>query len=252
MDLSIVNSDPKYAKAKLIEPSTKGYIYIAATVHSGPGPFVFPDPGRSKVLEEVKRLAGELERVPDVVKATVFRALFKPPTARFSTYLKEHGHAIHVADFDVFVLVETTSTGAERSVQSTAEYAALLDAMRRHSEFVEIIPARNARRIADVDASRQRLFLFNHFAAEDDDVMVQLWEYLADWYAKETGLKNSVALVPLEREKSDYAIVNWASCDSGPLRHFWRQLSRKSFWRYVTGNLEANHAASMPIYCRLA
>ena len=111
--------------------------------------------------------------------------------------------------------------------------------------------ARNAKRIADLDTSRRGLFLFNHFAADDARVMLQLWEYLADWYEKETGLDNSVALVP-RRKGSDYAVVNWARWDASPLRHFCHQLSKKSFWSYVTANLEANHAGSMPIYCRLA
>ena len=31
-----------------------------------------------------------------------------------------------------------------------------------------------------------------------------------------------------------------------------RQLSKRSFWRYVVANLDANDAAAMPVYCRLA
>jgi hypothetical protein len=112
--------------------------------------------------------------------------------------------------------------------------------------------ARNARRIGDVDTSTQGLFLFNHFVADNSRVMLPLWERLAAWYVAETGLKNSVALVPEAGERFDYQIVNWARWDSSPLPHFWRQLSKRSFWRYVTANLDANHAASMPVYCRLA
>jgi hypothetical protein len=92
-----------------------------------------------------------------------------------------------------------------------------------------IMTARNARRIGDVDTTRQGLFLFNHFAADDTGVMLQLWDYLAGWYVVETGLDNSVALAPMEGEKSDYAIVNWARWEVSPLRHFWSQLSKKSF-----------------------
>jgi hypothetical protein len=104
----------------------------------------------------------------------------------------------------------------------------------------------------DIRTMKKGLFLFNHFAADDAGVMLQLWDYLAGWYAVETGLDNSVAMVPLDGEKSDYAIVNWARWDVSPLQHFWHQLSKRSFWRYVTANLEANRAGSMPIYCRLA
>jgi hypothetical protein len=82
--------------------------------------------------------------------------------------------------------------------------------------------------------------------------MLDLWDYLAGWYEVETGLTNSVGLLPVEGEPSDYVIVNWARWDENPLRHFWHQLSKSSFRSYVVANLEANHAASMPIYCRLA
>ena len=82
--------------------------------------------------------------------------------------------------------------------------------------------------------------------------MLDLWEYLAGWYSVETGLDNSVALTPIDPSRSDYAIVNWARWDEHPLLHFWHQLSKRSFWSYVTANLEANHAGSMPVYCRLA
>jgi hypothetical protein len=88
--------------------------------------------------------------------------------------------------------------------------------------------------------------------ADEQSVMLELWEYLAGWYAVETGLDNSVALVPEPGEKSDYAIVNWARWNVSPLRHVWHQLTKKSFWNYVTKNLEANHAAAMPIYYRRA
>jgi hypothetical protein len=58
--------------------------------------------------------------------------------------------------------------------------------------------------------------------------------------------------MPIENHRGDFAIVNWARWDQRPLRHFWQQLSKRGFWKYVTVNLEANQAASMPIYCRLA
>ena len=151
------------------------------------------------------------------------------------------------------VLIETTSAAAAHVLLKRPAYLAVVESMRSASRGrVFAIQAHNAKRIADVDTSREGLFLFNHFAADDADVMLQLWEYLADWYTKETGLENSVALVPDAGQRSDYAIVNWACWETSPLRHFWHQLSKKSFWRYVTRNLDANRAAAMPIYFRLA
>ena len=252
MELRIVNPDPRYSQVKLIAPTTLGYIYVAATVRPGPIPLVLPSAARSQLLTRLKERAHEIERVDEVVQATVFRAIVMPPTTRLSAYLKERRTSLHVANFDVVVLIQTTSLATAHEVQMTRAYDTLVDTMRSQAEAVHVITARNARRIGDVDTTRQGLFLFNHFAADDASVMLQLWEYLADWYAVETGLDNSVALVPVEGEKSDYAIINWARWDVSPPRHFWHQLSKQSFWRYVLANLEANRAGSMPIYYRLA
>jgi hypothetical protein len=251
-ELHIVNPDSKYPKAELIEPTTLGYIYIAAAVQPGLIPLVLPSVRRSKLLTRLKELARGLERLDSVVKVTVFRAIVMPPTVWFSSYLKGRSASLHIANFDIFVLIQTTSLMTIGEVQATPAYSILQETMRSEAEAIHIMAARNARRIGDVDTMKQGLFLFNHFAAADAGVMLQLWDYLAGWYAVETGLGNSVAMVPLDGEKSDYVIVNWARWDVSPLQHFWHQLSKRSFWSYVTANLEANRAASMPIYCRLA
>ncbi len=250
--LRIVNPDPNYLRPKLIEPTTLGYLYIAGRVRNGTGAVVLPDRGRTKLLVELKNLARELERVDGVVKAAVFRAIVIPPTARFSAYLKTRGESFQPAAFDVMILVQTTSVASAHDVQLTPAFGILMAAMRKNANRVTVLTARNARRIADVEISPEGLFLFNHFVAADPRVMLPLWEHLAAWYVAETGLTNSVALAPACGERSDYQIVNWARWDSSPLRHFWRQLSKRSFWRYVTANLDANRAASMPIYCRFA
>jgi hypothetical protein len=254
VEARIVNLDPKYPKARLIPPTTRGYIYLAGHVRSrfDALPFVLPNARRSKLLARVKALARQLEQLDDVVQATVFRAIVRPPTAGFSSYLKSRQPGLHVAKFDVMLLIQTESPTDIQSVQASPIYRAVLEAFQRRAEAVCEIEARNARRIGDVDTTRQGLFLFNHFAADDPDVMLDLWEHLAGWYAVETGLDNSVALTPNDRSRSDYAIVNWARWNEIPLLHFWHQLSKRSFWSYVTANLEANHAGSMPVYCRLA
>jgi hypothetical protein len=250
----IVNPNPRYPKPRLIQPTTRGYVYLAGHVRSrfDTLPFVLPNARRSKLLARLKALAGELERLDDVVQATVFRAIVRPPTANFSDYLKSRQPDLHVANFDVMLLIQTSSPTAVQDVQASPLYRAVVEAFRSRTEATCVIEAQNARRIGDVDTTRPGLFLFNHFAADDPDVMLDLWEYLAGWYAVETGLDNSVALTPTDRSRSDYAIVNWARWDEHPLLHFWHQLSKPSFWSYVTGNLEANHAGSMPVYCRLA
>ena len=252
MPVQIVNANPKYSKVHLIEPTSLGYVYLAAAVRPGPLPVIPPSRTRAKLLRRLKELIHDVERLEGVVDATVFRGIVKPPTVRFSSYLKEHEGKLPIANFDVAALIQTTSLATAHALQRKPAYLALLSAIEARTDVVHVMTACNARRIGDVDTTRGGLFLFNHFAADDPDVMLELWEYLADWYVKETGLDNSVALVPERAEASPYRIVNWARWESGALRHFWRQLSKKAFWRYVTQNLDANHAASMPIYCRLA
>src|SRR3954464_4701826 len=124
-ELRIVNPDPRYPKARLIEPTTLGYIYLAAPVRP-PGrlPLVLPSLERSRLLRHLKELARGIERLNEVVKATVFRAIVMPPTARFSSYLKQRGASIHLANFDVVVLIQTTSPAAARKVQETPVYGA--------------------------------------------------------------------------------------------------------------------------------
>jgi hypothetical protein len=248
--LRLVNPDPKYVKAKLTEPSRLGYIYLAAAVR--PGPLVLPSAERTALLAQVKQLAQALEQAAVVVKANVFRAIAMPPTARFMPYAKQRGSSLLVANFDVIVLIQTTSPATIREAQGTQAYAELVAVLSKHGKALHTFTARNIRRIGEVDTASQGLFLFNHFAAADPAVILELWEYLAGWYAVETGLDNSVALAPLDASASDYTIVNWARWDSSAPRHFWRQLSKRSFRTYVLANLEAHQGVSMPIYCRLA
>ena len=92
------------------------------------------------------------------------------------------------------------------------------------------------------------LSLFNYFVADDVDVMLQLWDYLAGWDAVETGLDNSTLLVPLEGERSDYLAINHARWDVSLLRIVWRQFSRATFGIYVQENLEANRVGSLPVW----
>jgi hypothetical protein len=250
--LRIVHPELSHGKVQLIEPSQRGYLYLAASVRPGAAPIVLPSAQRAKLTNQVKQLTALLTRLDGVVHANTFRAIVLPPTARFSHYLKERGAAERVADYDLMVLVQTTSVAAAHHIRGSAELERLEKALRNDARHVQVTVARNAKRIGDVSLDRDGLFLFNHFAAADPAVMLELWDYLAAWYVAETGLSNSIALVPETHRPAEYALVNWARWEMSPLHHFWSQLSKASFWRYVTANLDANRAASMPIYCRLA
>src|SRR2546421_9300263 len=253
MELKIVNPDPAYATVKLVEPATRGYIHVAAEVRPRRLPFLQRLPaGREKsaLIGRLTELARQLEHLEVVEKVTIFDALAIAPAR--SAYLKERGDSIHVPRFDVVVLIETTSPAVIREVQGTGPYKVLLDALQSQAKRLHVMAARNAKRVGDVDKTRQGLFLFNYFVADDAGVMLQLWDYLAGWYAVETGLDNSTLLVPLEGERSDYLAINNARWEESLLRFLWRQFSKKSFRTYVLANLEANRVGAMPVLYRLA
>src|SRR5215211_1815077 len=257
MELNIVNPDPRYSPVNLIEPTTLGYIHLAAEVRPRPMPpqrLPFVPNGREKaeLLGRLKMLANSLEQLESVEKTTVFDAVAIPPTSRFSSYLKERADSIHLARFDVVVLIETASPEVAREVQQTPDYRGLVDALESEARDMHVMVARNAKRIGDVEKTRDGLFLFNYFVADDANVALELWDYLAGWYEVETGLDNSTLLVPLEDEASDYLAINNARWDGSLPRLLFRQLSKKSFRTYMLANMEANRVGAMPILYRLA
>jgi hypothetical protein len=76
MELHIVNADPKYEKAHLVEPTKRGYLLVEAVVQPSPGPFpfVFPRAKRSNLLARMKNLARGIEELDGVERVSVFRA----------------------------------------------------------------------------------------------------------------------------------------------------------------------------------
>ena len=244
MELAIVNPSPRWPSAALREPLPYGYVHVAAVVESPrqPGP---PFPGRSErktaLLVRLKALAAELARLEPVLRATVYRAVLVPPAG---------DQAPHPARFDVAVLIETGSPDEIGDVQTAEPYGQLVDALHTTAGDVHVMAARNARLIADVDKSRPGIFLFNHFTADDPQVALELWDWLAGWYAVETGLNNSTLLQPIG--EADYVFVNHARWDRSLPRLLLEQFGKRSFWTYVRANLRANRTVAMPVLYRLA
>lgn len=246
-------ADSKYPRARLSEPTANGYLYLAAAVKPGRSPFIMPSGARSELIMQLKLLSRRLEQLDSVASVNVFRAVFRPHIERSSAYLRHRRGLLHVANFDVIVLIQTTSPEAALEVQQTEAYKTLFETARVNAKAVRSLAARNAKRIGTVDARRSRgLFLFNHFAADNPQVMLQLWEYLAGWYEMETGLENSMALVPMNADPPDYSMISCSRWDTTSARPYVSPMLKRSYRRYVTGNLEACRAAAMPIYCRLA
>ncbi|TCP24945.1 hypothetical protein EV207_12248 [Scopulibacillus darangshiensis] len=249
MDIQIVNPGSKYQAAELIEPAPLGYTHIAAQVRSSSLPFKIGS--ASKLLKKLKQSAKALEQQDFVESATVYEAVAVPPMERLP-YIKDHRDSIRAARFDIAVLIETKSPAAITEVQKTAPYQEMMEALRDESKQMHVIAASNAKRVNDVDKKTGGTFLFNYFVAEDRDVMLKLWDYLAGWYGSEMAVDNSTLLVPVEGEQSDYLAINHARLKWGPKQFIARQMTKRSFWKYVQANLEANRVGAMPVLYRLA
>jgi hypothetical protein len=224
MALRIVNPQPNYPPVKLIEPTPLGYLHVAGVVDPPRGRIPFPgnSPQKAALLTRLTSLARQLERLSTVEKATVYRAILIAPP---SGYAKQQ--PTQLARSDVVVLIETTSPEVTGEVQTVEPYKLLVAAVQDAARDVHMMAARCVKRVADVDKTRQGLFLFNYFVADDAAVALQLWDYLAGWYAVETGLRNSTVLEPLG--DADYVFVNHARWDHSVPRFMLRQLTKPSF-----------------------
>jgi hypothetical protein len=253
MQLQIVNPEPRYVPVGVTEPLTHGFVHVAATVQPNPVPRIQRrEPTKAELIDTVKQHAHPLEQLEIVHRVTLFDAIAMPPIDLLGGYLAEHAESIRPARFDVVVLVETTSPSTARLLKSAPEFAAIQAALDGAATSMHVIAARATRWMGHVDRSRDGLFLFNYFVAEDADVMLRLWDYLAAWYAVETGLDNSALLTPLEDEASDYVAINNARWDLSLPGYLARHLSKKTFRSYVQANLEANRVGAMPVLYRLA
>jgi hypothetical protein len=247
MQLQILGPQNRFPRPHPVVPPPLGYIHLAGVVEpsTGRAPFPRTGPAKTQLLERLKSLGRQLAAEDTVERVTVYKAIVVPPPGG---YARREG--VHHARYDVVALVETRSPEAIAPVQATEAYRQVHDAMAQASSDLHVMAARCVKSLGDVDKTRQGLFLFNYYVAEDVDVALELWEYLAGWYAVQTGLTNSTVLQPVD--KSDYAFVNHARWDYGLPRFLLQQMTRPSFRSYVLANLMVNRTGAMPILYRLA
>ena len=192
----------------------------------GRAPFVRRSDKREDALQKLKIVAGQLEALDEVVRATVYRALLIPPIEGAQR-------------FDVTVLLKTTSPEEIDVVRSSEAFE------RLGADFV--MGARNTRRIGDTEENVSGTFLFNHFTAEDPERALEAWESLTGWYTTKTGVDNSTLLQPIG--EAPYAFVNYVRLPRGPVRFMLDQLIRPSFHTFVRTKLRANGMEALPLLC---
>lgn len=251
MPIELVNQDPRYGKARFIEPAPLGYLHLAADVEAAhrPGPVLRRSRAKQQLFGVLKWQARQLAQMDAVQTVTVFDALgFSPPGGD----TKGQSAPLQPAWFDVVVLVETVTPDAAKEVRAAAPYQEMAGTLSEKAHRVHHIAARNVRRVGDVDKSRPGLFVFNYLAGDDPELALELWEYLCGWYQVETGLDSATLLGPLEGEQSDYVLINHARWDGSLPEFAVRQLPKKTFRSYMLANLKANHVAAMPVMYRLA
>lgn len=247
--ITVVNPKLKFDKVSLVEPTTHHYILLAAEVDTSVLPFfLFTSRKKKDLLNRCKTKCREIEKISGVASAVTFTARLIPPGK--GKLLKERPQ-IHVARYDVVVLIETRTETATNTLKSDDHYRQMkqeIIKMAKHSLFLN---ASNVKKIDSVDHATQGVFLFNFFYADNLEKNINIWEYTAGWFQQETGLDNSTVLLPDNTEDSPYKIINHCRWDR--LTDILPSLLfKRSFRPYVLDNFYANGVAAIPILYKLA
>jgi hypothetical protein len=244
--MQLVN-DRLAVKARMLPPNHNGYLLLAAEV-DWRGPFRRPSPAKRQLLADAKARYVDLAKRPDVLEATLFRAVLVAP-GEGSALIKARASKVHHARYDVVILIRTSSIEAAQKLREDPQYAALAAAVRQSASYTVELIARNAVRLGDVDHRPNHVFFFNYFYADDNAELLPVFEYTAGWFQAKTGLSNSTLLQPLEGETSDNGIINHASWPSFGA-FLPSLLFRPSFRSFVLANFAANNIAAQPILYR--
>lgn len=236
--LTIVNPKFKYKKVALIPHSNSFYLQIAAEIDHSIFPFFLTtSPLKKYLIKEAKEWFGDLKKEEGVLSAVVFKAiLIAPGTGK---YLKESNRKAQVGRYDLAILIELSSIEKLREIMNSSRYLFLKQALEKKSQKLHIISATNVKRIGDVNHEHQGVFLFNYFFADDLQQNLEVWEYTAGWFQRETGLDNSTVLLPQDEESSKYKIINHCRWNN-LLEILPSLLFKRSFQSYVLDNFYAN------------
>lgn len=247
--INIVNRRLQFPKARLVEPNPSGYIHIAAEIDRiwpfGLGPV---SAKKRNAVARALTLSERLQKLDRVIRASVFVGRFIPPGQGARMESRPH---VHVARFDVVVLIETSDPQRAAELQKHELYTEFVTMLRDNSRYVHVVRARNARKMGEVDVSRDGVFLWNYFHGDEPSKLIPVWYHSAGWFQTKTALHNSILLEPEEGQRSQYGIINHCRWDH------WHDVLpdlrfRPTFRSYVLANFDANGIVPMPILYGLA
>lgn len=247
-ELTIVNTHLQFPVVTLTDTSPSVFIHLAAEVDARP--VFFPNSlTKKRVLAQCKDLCKQLQVVSGVVDARLFEAILIPPGK--GEFIQKREGKVHIARFDIAVLIECQNSDIAQSLRDNLVYKELTRRISNVASFTHEILATNARRIAPVNYSNGGVFLFNYFFADRVDQNIAVWDYTAGWFQAETGLDNSVLLLPTDPAQSKYTLINHCRFDNlGQVLP--SIIFKKTFHSFVLANFAANNVGPMPILYRLA
>jgi hypothetical protein len=152
--------EDRFPKAKLVEPTQSGYILISAEVDRRLG-FLPNSRKKRRLIAKCKQLCRQLTRDPNVLEAVVFDAIFITP-GEDKEFLEKRRPGGRFPNFDLSVLIETSTPRAVDAVKESALYERMERAIRNAANDTVTITATNPKRIGPVDHSRNGSFLFNY------------------------------------------------------------------------------------------
>jgi hypothetical protein len=246
-DFKRIDVGQSFPEAKLMAPTSSGYLLLAAEIDRRP--MLLPSSRRKRdLIRQVKGQLPALRGDKRVLEAVAFDGLLAP--ARPGEILKDRP-AVPIARFDFAVLVETTSPETAEELEQAQAWSTLTGTVEERSRRNYCLRAHNVRRMGAVDHSRDGVFLFNYFFADRTDLNLAAWQYTAGWFRDQTGLDNSTVLLPDASSEPSYKLVNHARWNR--LRDVMPSLIfKRSFRTYVLRHFSANGVAAMPVLYRLA
>jgi hypothetical protein len=243
--MKLVN-DQLAVPVRLTRPTDDRFLILAAEAGRWAGPLALPSRARRRLTGHLEKWAAKLAQRDDVVEAVVFRGALRPP-GEGAALLARAG--VRPARYDLVVLIRTGDVDAIDSVRAGKAYRAMVAEIKRSARHSYQVAADNAARIADVDHTGNRWFLFNYFHGDSAETVRATWEYTAGWFQRHTALPDSTLLAPRAGEPTDYRVVNHASWPA--LRVFLPSLLfRRTFRSFVLANFKANDIAAQPIIYR--